>query len=480
MYMIKILNSCFLIVLFFAVVNLSGCDYVTHRTLSKEIITTDEEPDPDFNVSLDYDYQDFTSFIFLGNRSETFSTYFNKFYTANEDFDEALKEYKASTIAGYNKRLDSINILTPILQSTKDKFTKVIERCSKIIQYNKNTKYFDKAVLLIGLAYFYSNDFIQAERKFNEFLSKLSKSDIANDAILYLGITKFRLRKNADGETILKSLLQNSKRDDIKAEALQQLAVYNIGLKNINNAQDFLLQSIDLTKDKEIKAERQFLLAKVYTLYNKEKAPQMYLESYKNTSNFDFEFYAKLNEAKALNEVSKFKESGEILGKMDRKYLDYPDFKQLVELEIANTDFLEKKFSEAKEKYFYIIVKYPSSKAAAESYYKLGLYYETVLNNYLKALVSYRKANETSSSLDYADLSSKKANVLDRYFTLQGIINDTNKIEIPVEEKDLELFKIKYDEEMNKDLKKITDPNKGGFENPKGGGVFIKRYFTGR
>lgn len=470
--MAKIINYIFLSVIFLSVVLLTGCDYVTHRTLSKETVITDEEPDPNYEVSLNYDYQDFTSFMFLGNRSESFSTYFNKFFTANEDFNDAMKEYKTSTLVNFNRRLDSINILTPVLQSTKDKFTKVIERCSKIIQYNKNTKYIDDAVLLIGLSYFYSNDFIQAERKFNEFLSKLSKSEIADDAILYLGITKFRLRKNADGETILKSLLQNSKSDEIKSRALEQLAVYNIGLKNITSAEDYLYQSIEITKDKEIKAERQFLLAKIYTIYNKEKAPAMYLEAYKNTSNFDFEFYAKLNEAKALNDTKRYSESEEILKKLDKKYLDYPDFKQLVELELANTDYYLKRYNEAKEKYFYVIVKYPGSKAAAESYYMLGSYYEKVLNNYLKALISYKKANETSTSLDYFDLSTTKATVIDRYFTLLSVINDTTKIEIPAEEPELQQFKLRYEEDMNKDFKKITNPK--GNENLKGGGMMSR------
>lgn len=469
--MLRVFNSIFVISLFITTVFVNGCDYTTHRTLSKETVTTDEEPDPDYKVSLDYNYQDFISFMFLGNRSESFSTYFNKFYTANEDYEEALKEFKASRIANYNQKLDSVNILTPVLQSTKDKFTKVIERCSKIIQYNKNTKYLDDAVMLIGLSYFYSNDFLQAERKFNEFLSKLSTSDIADEALLYLGMSKLRLRKNADGETILKSLLQNSKSQEIKAEALQVLSVHNIGLKNVSVAIEDLKKSIELTKDKETKAERMLLLGKIYSIYDKKSAPEMYALAYKNTSDFDFEFYAKLNEAKALNEVSRYLEALEILNKMDKKYLDYPDFKQLIELEIANTDFFQKKYTEAKEKYFYIIVKYPSSKAAAESYYRLGVYYENVKKDYLKALVSYKKSNETSLNYDYAAVSSKKALTLDRYFTIQAIINDTTKIEIPPEEPEFQLFKNKYEEEKNKELNKPGIDPKSGFEQPKSGGI---------
>lgn len=91
MNMARVFNSIFLISLFITAVYVNGCDYTTHRTLSKETVTTDEEPDPDYKISLDHNYQDFVSFMFMGNRSESFSTYFNKFYTANEDYEEAFK-----------------------------------------------------------------------------------------------------------------------------------------------------------------------------------------------------------------------------------------------------------------------------------------------------------------------------------------------------------------------------------------------------
>jgi TolA-binding protein/predicted negative regulator of RcsB-dependent stress response len=467
--MTKTSKIAFYILLFFTAVSFSSCDYATHRTLSKDYQPKDEVPDPDYEISLDYNYQDFVSFMFMGNRSESFSTYFNKFYTANEDYKEALNEYKASTIASFNRRLDSLNIITPVQQSTIEKFNKVIERCSKVIQYNKNTKYVDDAVLLIGLSYFYSNDFIQAERKFHEFLSKLTKSDLADEALLYLGITKLRLRRYADAETILKSLLQTTKKVEIKADVLQRLAIYNLGLKNITDAQNYLIQSIEMTTDKEIKAERQYLLAKMYSIYSKKDAPKMYAEAYKNTSNFDFEFYAKFNEAKAYNEINDYKKALEILNKMNKKYIDYPDFKQFVELEIANTDFYENRYTDAKNKYFTIIAKNPGTKAAAESYYELGVYYELTIKDYLKALISYKKAYETSPLIDYADLCKKKTEVLDRYFAIQGIIHDTTKIEIPAEEYDLMKFKEAYDKEFKDKFKINEDPVKNG-EKGKGGG----------
>ncbi|MCE1164318.1 MAG: tetratricopeptide repeat protein, partial [Bacteroidetes bacterium] len=451
-------------------VSISSCDYVTHRTVSQEYSGTDE-PDPDYNISLDYNYQDFTNFIFLGNRSEAFGTYFNKYFSAVEDYEDALKEYRTSTISAYNRRLDSLNITPPVQQSTKDKFTKVIERCSKIIQYNKNTKYFDQAVLLVGLSYFYSAEYLQAERKFDEFLSRLYKSEYMPEALLYLGKTKFKLGKNAEAETILKNLLNNTDKNDIKSEIYQELAIYNLTRKNVQLAVDDFNSSIELTKDKEIKAERQFILAKIYSLYDIGKSADEYALAYKNTSNFDLEFYSRLNEAKVLAQQKKFNESMEILNKLNKKYIEYPEFKQLVELEIANRDYYTGEYKNARQDYFEIISKYPGGKAAAESYYKLGEYYENIKKDYLKALISYKKACETSSALDYFDLSKKKTDILDQYFTLRAVISDTTKIVIPAEEPDLDKYKKDYEDRHNRGLKHENEPNKGGLEQPKGGGM---------
>jgi len=454
-----------------------GCDYATHRTISKEN-TNYEEPDPDYDVSLNSNYQEFTSFMFLGNRAEAFGTYFNKFFTANEDYTDALKEYSASTIAMYNRRLDSLNVVPQVQQTTKEKFLKVIERCSKIIQYNKNTKYFDKAVLLIGKSYYYSGEYMQAERKFNEFLSRLSSSDLKDEALLYLGLTKFRLARFSEGESILKNLFVSTKEKYIKAEVLQELSIYNISLKNYKDAIDQLKNSIELTSDNEKKAERQFILAKIYTTYSKEKAPEMYRAAYKNTSEFDFEFYALLNEVKSVIALKKFKEAEPLLNKLNKKYVDYPDLKQLAELEVANNLFYQKDFNTSKLEYFNLIVKYPGSKAAAESYYQLGNYYENEKSDYLKALIAYKKAIETNPNIDYVEVSKYKSEVLDRYFSLKAIISDSAKIVIPADIPEIEKMKKEKEEELNKDLNK--DPNQINKDGNKGktGGYYSKDTIT--
>ncbi len=427
-----------LLIFIFAV---QSCNYVTHRTYLKSEISDEEDPEPVYDITLDEDYQNFTEFMFMGNRSENFSTYFNKYFTAIENFDDGMKDYEQTFIANYNPSLDSLGSLPPASSSSKEKFTKVIEICSKIIQYNKNTRYFDKSVLLIGKSYYYEQDYLQAERKFNEFISKLSKSSLYDEAILYLGRSKIRLRKINDGEKILNDLLAKTKDSDIKSDITEELANVSLYRHDYKGAVDFLDKSVNFTNDKSKKARKQYLLAKIFLLNDPLKAASEYDLVLKNTSDFDLTFYAKLNKYISLNKAGKYNETLSPLEDMTSKYRDYPDLRQLAEYEYANTLFSQKKYPEAFKKYYDIIIDYPGTKIASNSYYHLGYYYETEKHDYFNALINYKKAATITSLADYYAISNKKYNDFDKYFTLLAQIHDTTKVVIPDENPELEKYR---------------------------------------
>jgi len=447
----------------------SSCNFIYYKTIPEDVLSDEADPEPIYNITLNDDYQNFISFMFMGNRSESFGTFFNKFYTAEEDFDEAIKEYTASTIATYNRNLDSLNITPPITQTTKDKLTKVIERCSKVIQFNKSTRFIDDAVLLIGKSYFYMADYIPAERKFSEFLSKLNRSEHTEEALLYLGKIKIRLNKREEGTKILRDLMNTSRNNDIKSEASEALGIAELSQKNYKEAVNFFIQSIELTKDKEKKAVKQYLLAKIYTIYKPELAYLEYQNAMNNTSDFDLEFYSRLNYAKGLNLINRYGEAYTLLLDCRSDYREYPEFKQLADLEIANTLYLQKKYDDAINKYFMVIIDYPSTKVAADSYYYLARHYEQTENNYLKALVNYKKVNETFTGSDYSRISAFKSEALNSYFDLLAKINDTEKLVIPTFNKDLEDLKIKLDIEKGKDTK-YKEEKGGDIKGKEGGG----------
>ena len=430
---------------------------MTHRTISNGSVldSTSEDPEPNYDISLDYDYQDFASYVFMGNRIENFTAYFNTFFKSTEDFDEAMTEYRASAISVFNSRLDSLGVVPPVTGNAKEKLNKVIERSSKIIQFHKNSKFIDNAVLLIGKSYYFLGDYLNAERKFNEFILKLSSSENADEAILYLGRSKLKLNKKNEGETIIKNLTKEASDKEIKSLASRDLGIIEYNRRNIEQATNNFKSSIEFSNDNERKAEGQFILAKILSIYKPGLAAEEFKKVLDYTSDFDLSFYAKLNYAKGLIYNKDFRQAEEELQDLRKKYREVPAYTQLVDLEIANTLYGMEDINEAKDKYYEVIIKYPNSIASSDAYYFLAKHEEEKNKNYLKALTNYQKAVGESNQSEFYNESLNKSKTLERYFTLLGEIGDSVKIVIPTANADLEKFRKEYNEER-------------GIEQPKG------------
>lgn len=93
--------------------------------------------------------------------------------------------------------------------------------------------------------------------------------------------------------------------------------------------------------------------------------------------------------------------------------------------------------------YYNVIVDFPGSISASDAYYYLAKYYETNSGDYLTALVNYNKSNQENSNSNFSEITKNKSKVLDKYFTLIAKANNTTKQEIPLQNKELEEYRIK-------------------------------------
>jgi TolA-binding protein len=405
----------------------------------------------------------------MGNRVENFTAYFNTFFKSEEDFNEGYDEYRTTLISFYNKRLDSLGVNPPISGSVKEKMDKAIERSSKIIQYHKNSKFIDDAVLIIGKSYYFEGEYFKAERTFKEFLSKFSSSELADEAILYLGQTKFRLDKKEEGEVIFKNLLMNSDQNEIQSISARNLGIIEYNKGKYENAVNYFKQSIEFSNDDERKAEGQFILAKILSGYKPQLAANEYKKVLDYTSDFDLKFYTRLNYAKGLTVNKEYKTAAEELDDLRNKYRDEPGFTPLIDLEIANNLFAENEIPKAFDKYYEVIVKYPGSSSSADAYYYLAKYDEEINKDYINAFVNYKKSVEENTSSDFYKYSLEKSTTLEKYFTLKGEVMDSEKVVIPKVNLGVENYRKKYNEE--KGIEKPPEESIGkdndnrGFEN---------------
>lgn len=449
-----------LLVLAFAI-SQTGCNHITYSTVPRAANDTiGEGPDPDFSRSLDFDFQDFTSYLFMGNRVENFTAYFNKFFQAEGDFSDALEEYRAGLISTYNRRLDSLGITPPVSATVKEKLDKAIERASKIIQFHKNSKYIDDAVLLIGEAYYFQTDYINAERKFNEFLQRLSSSELTDEALLYLARTKLRLGKNEDGLRILGDLVKNSDDREIRSLAARDLGVYDYNNGRLKESVENFKKAIEYSDDNVRKAENQFILARLSSVYKPESAADEFKKVLDYSPDFDLTFFARLNYAKGLIVNKKYSDAEDELTSMRKKYRDFKDFTPLIDLEIANNLYAEGDIIQAKQKYYEVIVKYANTTSAADAYCFLGKDLETKQKDYMNALVNYKKATQENTLSEFYPESSRKAKTLEKYFNLLADIKGDKELRIPETNPEVEAYRALYNEEKGiEDLNKQNNQN---------------------
>jgi tetratricopeptide (TPR) repeat protein len=443
---------------------LSACSSFNYKTYDENQNKGIDDPDPNYELTLDKNFQDFTGFMFIGNRIENFSTYFNTYFNASENFDAAYDDYATRVLANYNANQDSIFAKPQLSQESIDKFTVAIEKASKVIQYHKSSQYMDRSVLLIGKSYFYLGDYLKAERKFSEFISKLKASSYLDEALLYLAKTQLRLENEKPALERFNDLIKNSKEKNVVSESYQSLAEYYLNKKDFENAIKNFKKAIEFSGDSEFKAQMQFLVASVSARSNTKLAAKEFDKVLDYDASYDLEYLARYNRAKNLVASGDFRNADDLIEDLSVKYKDVPANLSQVNY-LRGVYFDEKKDAKLSlNQYYEVIQNFPATIPSADASFKLAKVFESK-NNYLNAYLYDRFSTEQSSSGTYYREAFNKASTFKRYFELRGIITG-------------ETINTEYNEEFRKKTTKDyekNDPNKDpvkGLDNGKSGGNF--------
>jgi len=89
---------------------------------------------------------------FFNKQYENVVSYFNTYYNAEVAFDDAMKDVQATQ---GRAKVDDVLEPVALTPSANQKFTTVIEKCSKLLQYHPTSSYVDDALLMIWKAYYY-------------------------------------------------------------------------------------------------------------------------------------------------------------------------------------------------------------------------------------------------------------------------------------------------------------------------------------
>lgn len=351
-----------------------------------------------------------------------FTTYFNTYYNAHTLFVRTEEDILKKRTDVFAFRYEAIST-----QQFND-LTKVIEKCSKILQFDKESSYFDDALFLTGKAFYYQQEYARAQRKFIE-LSAFPESEYALENKLWLANTHLQLRNFNEGVRLLTEVQTealNKKDEKIFIDASISKIAFYIFREEYQAAVDECQNFLNKLNDDEVAALVWYQMGRIYVLLNEEEnALNAFASVLKHSPTFDIEFESRLEYAKLLNEIGRIDESETALNDLfyQGKFKEQQDRIMLELGQIYNEkDELEKAISIFME----IDSTYQKKPTAALAQMMLGKIYEYKIRDYDSSYKYYNKAASSTTVREIKVEATSHNKNFDKYFSLKNTIKDLN------------------------------------------------------
>ena len=169
------------------------------------------------------------------------SAYYNTFFNARQAFNLAESTRKDS----HRGRVD------------KGNYQKAIEKALKVIEYYPDSKWYDDALFVLGVSYYYTDQPNKADRRLRELLANYEKSDYVKDATVYLARTKLQLGEEDDAMALFEEIFGADYSRDNKTQAALALGAYYHDKQNYDLASNYYKAVRDSlgTPDEKLQAQ---------------------------------------------------------------------------------------------------------------------------------------------------------------------------------------------------------------------------------
>ncbi|MBN2572428.1 MAG: hypothetical protein JXA68_09895 [Ignavibacteriales bacterium] len=358
-------------------------------------------------------------FLFLSGCGiwENFTTYFNTYYNADEAFLQAEEIIKAE-----KKSLFEFRQLKPPL-TTSQPLQKVIEKCSNILQFNAESAYADDALLLIGKAFYYRQEYLKAQRKFQELLT-LTDSDLLLESKLWLGKTELQQRNYEEGKRILTEVQEEALIED-EEEILTEAFIMQISFELFNedySATTKLIENLlEVSDNDELNATIAYELGKIYLkLEDYESAGNAFLKVQEYSPDFETEFYSQLEYAKILKLTDNYNASFELLEELKSKNR-YKEFQDVVELEIALVYYKMDEIEETIQRLVQIDSTYKKTESVGRARFLMGEIFDNRLD-FDSAKFFYDKVVNTDASNELKVDAKSRSIKIEKYYLIKNKI----------------------------------------------------------
>jgi len=349
-----------------------------------------------------------------------FTTYFNLYYNTVQLFDEvenSISNNQPDLFATYDQ---------PLNGGDNQKLQNVIGKCSKILQFNAETKYVDDALLMLGKSFYYQQNYLKATREFEELLATQKESDLRLEALLWLGKCQMKLKNFEAGLVTLKAVKEQAQVEEeniILQAALVEEIKYQISIDDLLGAIKASNDFLEVSESNETSERVAFELGKLYEDTNDlDGAIGAYEKLLGYSPQYNIELKTKLALGKVLRKSGHLEKALTLFLDMSNEDKNLEAFPQInLEKGITLADL--KSYDEAIFTLSEVDTTYKTSVYSGASRYEIGNIYENIFNNYDSASVYYSKASTTLLPPEYVKDVASKNRIFSKYKNISKELN---------------------------------------------------------
>lgn len=353
-----------------------------------------------------------------------FTTYFNLYYNLSDLYSQA-----EAAIKDQKKNLYDLDEIT-ISSNASALLNQVVDKASKLLQFNGESSFVDDALLMLGKSFYYMQNYQKALKKFDELITAQPNSSLALEADFWGAKTELRLRNYDKGLERLAGVKEKAlKIDDGNILTLVYIEEikYELSKKNYLAAIDGCKALIAYDYDSGISAETSFQLGKLYLIQGQNQDAAKAFENVSSYSpSFDVKFNSSIELGKVLRQLNQNEEALKAFQKL-RTETKYSDKFDVVDLEIGLSYLSMGKIKQASAKLMLVDTANASSVNAGIARFYMGKILEEEYQLYDSAMYFYKKASTSTTLPEYQTKAQNKVTVFTKYTTTKELIDEQLK-----------------------------------------------------
>lgn len=326
--------------------------------------------------------------------------YYNTFFNAKQAFNDAEKQRKSKGVGsagGYQTAID---------------------KALKVVENHPKSKYYDDALYVLGVSYFYTNQPLKAERRCRELLANYPNSKYVKEMTLYLARAKLKLKEEDEAFKIFEEIFEGKYNKDYRAEAALELGQYQKEEKNYLEAERFFQAVRDSLGNDRQQLDAQKLLAENYfDAYKFAEALSGYLQVLGMNPDKNEKYVALYRAALCSYRLQRIPVGMDYLGKLIKDPLYY-DSVSALQLTIGQGYEYSGDLAQAEATYEEIATTSTSQTRTGEAFYRLGLIYQFDYDDLIKAKQYYDQAAKASGSTESGKDALQRASDIARMQSL--------------------------------------------------------------